>query len=89
MYQTDGQKLLAGLGAPANIRTAEIPSTELIRQMVACGAGIAYVPEITISQLPHAVELNLQLLRLRNRMRHIQLFRRGISSCVNRNRYNF
>ncbi|MCR2805638.1 LysR family transcriptional regulator [Paenibacillus soyae] len=50
VYHTDGQKLLLELGMPLDARTAELPSTELIRQMISYGAGVAYMPEITMER---------------------------------------
>lgn len=50
VYQTDGQKLLAEMGMSPEAQLTEFPSTELIRQMVTCGLGIAFVPEITMER---------------------------------------
>ncbi|WP_248927979.1 LysR family transcriptional regulator [Paenibacillus hamazuiensis] len=50
VYQTDGNKLLAEMGMRADARLAEFPSMELIRQMVSCGLGVAFVPEIAVER---------------------------------------
>lgn len=50
VYQKNGQKLLAELGMPPEAHVAEFPSTEMIRQMIANGLGIAFVPEITMER---------------------------------------
>ncbi|GIP16565.1 LysR family transcriptional regulator [Paenibacillus montaniterrae] len=50
LYQTDGYKILTEMGMPAEIRQAEFPSTELIRQLIKNGMGIAYVPEIALER---------------------------------------
>ncbi|RIX59573.1 LysR family transcriptional regulator [Paenibacillus nanensis] len=79
VYHTDGQKLLDELGVPSGARTAEFPSTELIRQMIACGVGAAYLPEITMQKelaegtvvripLPNPSTLTHGLIRHRDRV---------------------
>ncbi|XEC93636.1 LysR family transcriptional regulator [Paenibacillus tarimensis] len=79
VYQTDGQKLLAEMGMPAETQLAEFPSTELIRHMVACGLGVAFVPEITMEleiaegtvvslPLPKQVRLTHGIIRHRDRV---------------------
>jgi LysR family transcriptional regulator, cell division regulator len=50
IYQIDGRKLLTELGMPAEANLAEFPSTELIRHMIICGVGVAFVPEITMER---------------------------------------
>lgn len=50
VYQMDGQKLLTKLGMPAEAHLAEFPSTEMIRHMISCGLGIAFVPEVTMER---------------------------------------
>ena len=50
VYQREGQRLLRELGIPEDAHYAEYPSTEMIRHMVRCGLGIAYVPEIAIKR---------------------------------------
>lgn len=79
VYSTDGKKMLAELGMPADAPLAEFPSTELIRHMVMCGLGIAYVPEITMERelsegtvirlpLPMPIQMTHGLIRHRDRV---------------------
>ncbi|EHB66019.1 LysR family transcriptional regulator [Paenibacillus lactis] len=79
VYHNDGLRILAELGLPASAPQAEFPSTEMIRSMVACGLGIAFVPEITMEKelatgtvvsipLPKPVRMNHGLIWHRDRV---------------------
>ncbi|MFS0726968.1 LysR family transcriptional regulator [Paenibacillus sp. 1P07SE] len=50
LYQTDGYKILTEMGLPAENRQAEFSSTELIRQLITGGMGIAYLPEAAMAR---------------------------------------
>lgn len=79
VYHNDGLRILAGLGLPESAPQAEFPSTEMIRHMVSCGLGIAFVPEITMEKefaagsvvsipIPKPVRLNHGLIWHRDRV---------------------
>lgn len=79
VYQTDGQKLLTEMGLSPEAQPAEFPSTELIRQMVTYGLGIAFVPKITMERelaegtvvvipLPMPVRLTHGIIRHKDRV---------------------
>lgn len=50
VYHTEGLKLLSEMGLPSEIRSTGFASTELVRQVVTCGLGVALVPKITMAQ---------------------------------------
>ncbi len=50
VYHTEGLKLLSEMGFPPEIRSTGFASTELVRQVVTCGLGIALVPKISMVQ---------------------------------------
>ncbi|MFD1884359.1 LysR family transcriptional regulator [Paenibacillus wenxiniae] len=50
VYHTEGLKLLSEMGLPAGIRATGFASTELVRQVVTCGLGVALVPKISMAQ---------------------------------------
>jgi len=50
VYHTEGLKLLSEMGLPAGIHSNGFASTELVRQVVTCGLGVALVPKISMAQ---------------------------------------
>lgn len=77
IYQTDGDRLIADMGVPMGELVTEFPSTELIRYMVTCGSGIAYLPEVTVTReldegtiarlpMPQPMQLTHGLIRHRD-----------------------
>lgn len=50
VYHTEGLKLLSEMGFPADSRSTGFASTELVRQIVTCGLGVALVPKISMAQ---------------------------------------
>lgn len=50
VYHTEGLKLLSEMGFPSDSRSTGFASTELVRQIVTCGLGVALVPKISMAQ---------------------------------------
>lgn len=50
VYHTEGLKLLSEMGLPSGSRSTGFASTELVRQIVTCGLGVALVPKISMTQ---------------------------------------
>ncbi|WP_028591313.1 LysR family transcriptional regulator [Paenibacillus massiliensis] len=50
VYHTEGLKLLSEMGFPSGSRSTGFASTELVRQIVTCGLGVALVPKISMAQ---------------------------------------
>ncbi|MCG7379802.1 LysR family transcriptional regulator [Paenibacillus sp. ACRSA] len=50
VYHTEGLKLLSEMGLPSEIRSTGFASSELVRQVVTCGLGVALVPKIMMAQ---------------------------------------
>ncbi|MEY8745819.1 LysR family transcriptional regulator [Bacillales bacterium AN1005] len=50
VYHTEGLKLLSEMGLPSEFRSTGFASTELVRQVVTCGLGVALVPKIMMAQ---------------------------------------
>lgn len=50
VYHTEGLKLLSEMGFPSGSRSTGFASTELVRQIVTCGLGVALVPKISMAR---------------------------------------
>ncbi|WP_338540278.1 LysR family transcriptional regulator [Paenibacillus tundrae] len=50
VYHTEGLRLLSEMGIPSDSRSTGFASTELVRQIVTCGLGVALVPKISMAQ---------------------------------------
>lgn len=64
VYHTEGLKLLGEMGFPSDSRSTGFASTELVRQIVTCGLGVALVPKISmVRELASGLVVSLPLPR--------------------------
>lgn len=64
VYHKEGLKLLSEMGIPSDSHSTGFASTELVRQIVTCGLGVALVPKISMArELASGLVVSLPLPR--------------------------